>query len=159
MSREEDLVLVREAFHGQRGADMHLIASVGLSIVATLLRKNTDYGNSAFDEPELAPGVTALQGIQCRMSDKVKRLRRLLAGSEAKVAESAGDSMLDLAGYSILWVALSERLSSVKEAKAGSAPEASAEVSGSIAFGGQNAGPAFGHCRNAGAVGSGGGHQ
>lgn len=115
MNNEEDLALIRDAFHGRLGDDLQVISGVGLSLVATLLRKNQDYGNSAFEVPMLAPGMTALQGIQCRMSDKVKRLMRLLAGNEAQVAESAADSILDLGGYCLLWVALAEKIRGKEE--------------------------------------------
>lgn len=63
MNNEEDLALIRDAFHGRLGDDLQVISGVGLGLVATLLRKNQDYGNSAFEVPMLAPGMTALQGI------------------------------------------------------------------------------------------------
>lgn len=145
MSREEDLNLVREALQGCHGDDALRIAGVGMRIVSTLLRKNKDYGNSAFESPELAPGVTALEGIQTRMSDKVKRLRRLLAGNDAAVQESVVDSIGDLAGYAMLWISLKEKNDGKEIFGVGSASKASSEVSGSVASGGEGSGPASGH--------------
>lgn len=144
MSREEDLNLVREALQGCHGDDALRIAGVGMRIVSTLLRKNRDYGNSAFEVPVLAPGLSALEGIQTRMSDKVKRLSRLLAGNDAAVQESVTDSMGDLAGYSMLWVALKEKTDGKEIFGVGSTSKAGAEVSSSVASGGEDAGAAFG---------------
>jgi hypothetical protein len=72
--------------------------------VTTLLQKNSDYGGSAWQVPLLAPQLTPRQAIQCRMSDKVMRLAKLLTGEQAQVQESIDDTMKDLAGYSILWL-------------------------------------------------------
>ena len=101
--------LLRQAIDGQRGADQKLIAEVGLQVVTTLLKKNADYGSSAWQVPVLAPRLSAFDGIQCRMSDKVARLNQLLAGNDAQVAESIADSFRDLVGYGILWLALDAR--------------------------------------------------
>ncbi len=144
MSREEDLNLVREALQGCHGEDALRIAGVGMRIVSTLLRKNRDYGNSASEVPVLAPGLSALEGIQTRMSDKVKRLSRLLAGNDAAVQESVTDNMGDLGGYSILWVALKEKIDGKEIFGVGSATQTGAEVSSSVAPGGEAAGFASG---------------
>ena len=48
--------------------------------------------------------MTPREAIQCRMSDKVARLRRLLDSNTEEVAESLADTMVDLAGYCILWL-------------------------------------------------------
>lgn len=101
--------LLRQAIDGQRGADQKLIAEVGLQVVMTLLKKNADYGSFAWQVPVLAPRLSAFDGIQCRMSDKVARLNQLLAGNDAQVAESIADSFRDLVGYGILWLALDAR--------------------------------------------------
>lgn len=103
-----DLELTQFALEGKRGEDQQDIAVVGLDIVSTLLKKNMDYGSSVFKEPLLCPGLTPRQGIQVRMSDKLCRLQRLLAGNPAEVAESLEDTMRDLAGYAILWLSAEE---------------------------------------------------
>jgi hypothetical protein len=102
---------IREAAAGKHGEDQRQLVTAGLQIVDTLLKKNTDYGGSAWQTPILAPTLSARQAIQCRMSDKVMRLARLLSGETALVQESIEDTMRDLAGYSVLWIAAPEESS------------------------------------------------
>lgn len=84
-----------------------IIAETGVSIVATLIRKNRDYGSSAFESPVLMPGSRADSGILVRMSDKIQRIRSLITGATPNViSESLVDSFRDLAGYCILWIVL-----------------------------------------------------
>jgi hypothetical protein len=99
-----DFDLIRSAAAGQRGDDQRRLVTSGLEVVDTLLRKNADYGGSAWQVPILAPKLTSREAIQCRLSDKIQRLARLLSGEQAEVAESIEDTMRDLAGYSILWL-------------------------------------------------------
>jgi len=96
---------IEEALQGIHGPDQACIAQAGIRVVDTLLRKNTDYGSSAWTQPLLAPDLTPEQGMRTRMSDKVSRLNGLLGGKHAQVEESVTDTFLDLAGYSILYVA------------------------------------------------------
>ena len=95
---------VRQAINGDHGDDQQRIAEEGMQLVALLLCKNTDYGGSAWQIPTLAPGLSPREAIQCRMSDKVQRLQRLLAGQQTEVSESTEDTMRDLAGYCVLWL-------------------------------------------------------
>jgi hypothetical protein len=81
--------------------DAQRIAAAGVEVLSMLLRKNRDYGSSAFQEPVLAPGMTPRQAMQCRMSDKVARISTLMSGQQAEVDESIRDTMSDLAGYII----------------------------------------------------------
>lgn len=82
-----------------------ILAEIGVENLATLLRKNSDYGSSGLTEPILFPGMTARQALLVRMSDKVARIKTLQhRGPE--VAESLEDTMLDLANYCLLWVAV-----------------------------------------------------
>lgn len=99
-----NLDMIRQANAGQNGEDQQRLASIGLGVVDTLLKKNTDYGGSAWETPILAPNMTAKEAIQCRISDKIKRLQKLLSGNTAQVSESVEDTMKDLAGYAILWL-------------------------------------------------------
>lgn len=94
---------IRQAAAGQFGEDQRAIVTEGLAILDMLLRKNTDYGGSAWQTPLLASHLSPREAIQCRMSDKVHRLARLLSGEQAAVSESVDDTMADLAGYAILW--------------------------------------------------------
>lgn len=83
------------------------LAQVGTNLVATLIRKNTDYGSSVFDSPLLCPNMPAKSSILVRMSDKIKRLVQLQS-NEAMVKESYEDTMRDLAGYAILYLSTPE---------------------------------------------------
>lgn len=95
---------IRQAAAGQFGDDQRQLVSAGLGIVDTLLRKNADYGGSAWQVPLLAPNISAREAIQCRISEKVQRLATMLSGSKPQVQESIEDTMRDLAGYAILWL-------------------------------------------------------
>lgn len=110
-SEEKDLSdvnIIREALDGQRGEHQKLIAEYGVEVVATLIRKNSDYGGSAWQHPCLLQKLSGREGIQVRMSDKVQRLQKLLNGDTAQVAESIEDTMKDLVGYTMLWLAAPE---------------------------------------------------
>lgn len=72
--------------------------------LATLLRKNADYGSSGLCEPILVPGMEPRQALLVRMSDKIARIQTL-QHKGPEVAESLEDTMLDLANYCLLWVA------------------------------------------------------
>ena len=95
---------LRIALNGDNGADQQRLAEEGAYLVSLLLQKNSDYGGSAWQRPIVAPGMSPREAIQCRMSDKIARLQRLLGGSEAEVRESVEDTMRDLAGYCLLWL-------------------------------------------------------
>lgn len=106
---DEDFRLVDEAVLGRRGEDQEAIARYGLHVLATLIRKNTDYGSSAWKSPMLCPQLTARQGLQCRLSDKIQRLQTLLKSDDPMVVEeSLEDTFRDLVGYGILWLACPE---------------------------------------------------
>lgn len=94
---------IREALNGQN-TDQQRIAEQGLELVALLLRKNADYGSSAWNPPTLKPTLSVGDAILVRMSDKVARIATL-AIKEAEVAESLEDTIRDLGGYAILWLA------------------------------------------------------
>lgn len=80
------------------------IAQEGLQLVSLLLRKNADYGNSAMFSPLLCPHMEASDAILCRMSDKIRRLEHLLSGNANRVSEAMEDTVIDLAGYCVLWL-------------------------------------------------------
>ena len=94
---------IREALTTDGAAGM--LADIGCENLATLLRKNADYGSSGLQEPLLVPGMDARQSLLVRMSDKVARIRALQSKGP-EVAESLEDTMLDLANYCLLWVAV-----------------------------------------------------
>jgi len=99
----ESIKLFLDAHSGDRGEDQQRIAAFGVQLIATLLKKNADYGGSAWDRPVLAPDCDPGKAIRVRMSDKIARLERLLAGNESQIdSESIEDTLADLAGYIIL---------------------------------------------------------
>lgn len=98
--------IIRQALDGQRGEDQQKIAEVGIEVVALLLRKNHDYGGSAWKRPILAPGLEPRTAMLCRMSDKIERILSLLErGHNEVVDESLNDTFRDLCGYLMLYVA------------------------------------------------------
>lgn len=84
------------------------IAEVGCDLIATLLRKNHDYGSSAWQTPVLMPGLSPGDAILVRMSDKIARLQTLMSGKDAQVAETTDETMHDLVNYGVLWLAKPE---------------------------------------------------
>lgn len=103
----QDQQLVESALKGQMGPSQQRIAETGLDWIATLIKKNTDYGDSAWTEPVLAPNLPPKQAILVRMSDKINRLKAL-SQKEALVAESYNDTMKDLGAYALLYLAAPE---------------------------------------------------
>lgn len=99
---------IQEALDGGFGESQRLIAEIGASVVDMLIAKNIDYGSSAWKRPKLAPELDADTAIRVRMSDKIERLQNLLSPTQPgqQVSEeSIEDTMRDLAGYIILWLA------------------------------------------------------
>lgn len=102
----EDIDRISDAYHCQSGESARRIATEGVAITALLLAKNADYGGSAWQVPTLAPGLDPGTAILVRMSDKIARLSTLLAANaEAQVTESIEDTLRDLAGYAMLYLA------------------------------------------------------
>ena len=104
MNPEIDLLC--DALNNSRGPDQRRIAEVGLQVVTTLLKKNADYGGSAWQAPVLCPHLPPRTGILVRLSDKIRRFGNLLAKGKGEVDDEPLDAtMLDFAGYSILYLA------------------------------------------------------
>ena len=94
---------IREALSTEGAAGV--LAEIGVENLATLLRKNSDYGSSGLCEPILVPGMQPRQALLVRMSDKIARIQTL-QDRAPEVAETLEDTMLDLANYCLLWVAV-----------------------------------------------------
>lgn len=101
----DDLLLVAQASSGERGLDQRLIAETGIAWVATMLRKNHDYGSSAWKPPILAPELPFDVAIRVRMSDKIERLVALLKQENEVIGESRADTIGDLGSYCLLLLA------------------------------------------------------
>ena len=76
-----------------------------------LIQKNHDYGASAFESPCLFPGLNPKIAILIRMSDKINRLQTLSDErfSRQVADETFDDTIRDLAGYCILYLAAVEK--------------------------------------------------
>ena len=99
----DDWDLVEAAWHGSRGDDQQLIAEEGIAWIATMLRKNRDYGGSVWRQPVLAPDCKPGTAIRVRMSDKIARIQSLLEKDGAEVNdESLEESIRDLGAYCLL---------------------------------------------------------
>lgn len=80
---------------------------VECEILSNLLRrKHRNYGRTAGQSPCLVPGISAGEALLVRASDKVSRIASLSSGEEDLVSESLEDTVRDLAGYCVLWLAL-----------------------------------------------------
>lgn len=67
----------------------------------TLIAKHNNYGNSALKSPQFA-NCSVIDSLFVRYGDKINRLKALRSGEPDKVGESIKDTVLDIAGYSIL---------------------------------------------------------
>lgn len=105
-----DFSIIDDATRGCRGPDAQRLAEYCHALTATLLRKNHDYGAAVWQEPILCPGMATRSAILVRMSDKIGRLRKLLASNDPQVAESIDDTLADLAGYCLLELANPNRV-------------------------------------------------
>lgn len=65
-----------------------------------LLAKNTEYGNSAIEPINIFSGATAVQQIDVRIDDKLKRVQTTRAMTKAVTIHE--DTVMDLIGYLIL---------------------------------------------------------
>lgn len=96
---------VFQALTGERGDDQKRIAEVIIGWGDLLLKKNSDYGSSAWKRPVLAPGLDTDAAMRVRMSDKIERISSLLQKGSAEVDESIEDTIKDLGAYCLLWLA------------------------------------------------------
>jgi hypothetical protein len=108
--------LVTDALNEVRGPDQQRIAEKGIEWIAELLKKNQDYGSSAWSRPLLAPELPPRSAILVRMSDKINRLLSLLAKGSAEVKEESFlDTMRDLGCYTLLYLTCSTEEDDIPE--------------------------------------------
>lgn len=89
--------------------DQKRIATEGLKWLATILRKNRDYGSSAWTRPVCSPHLEPRSAILVRMSDKVSRIGVLSGGDKPQVSsESLHDTIGDLGAYCLLYLTCPE---------------------------------------------------
>lgn len=101
---ESDIEMLRQAA-ASKDFRQYRIAQEAVNLGRLLLLKNADYGDSAAMEPYLCPGMLPSAAIRVRMSDKIQRLRSLLGSGKAMTDESVTDTVRDLAGYCVLFLA------------------------------------------------------
>lgn len=102
--------IIVDALCGTRGEDQKRIAEHGLKWLTMILKKNNDYGSSAWKAPVLIPDAQPREAILVRMSDKIERLavlysRSVEASKVAEVNESYEDTIGDLGAYCLLYLA------------------------------------------------------
>lgn len=95
-------ITVSAALAGTRGELQRRIAAKGIEIIELLLRKNHDYGASAFKSPILQPEMPPRTAIRVRMSDKIQRIMTLIQQESQVKDESIDQTIDDLGGYCIL---------------------------------------------------------
>jgi len=100
-----DRATIDDALAGNRGASQQAIAAEVVRWGALLLRKNADYGDSAWKRPMLAPECDAGTAIRVRMSDKLSRLMILLERPAEVTSESFDDTLRDFGCYCLLELA------------------------------------------------------
>lgn len=84
------------------------IDATSRKLAEVLLKKNTDYGDAVSSSPLLAPNLDPGTALLVRMSDKTSRIRNLIETGRNEVNESLKDSVLDLAGYCLLYLIVTE---------------------------------------------------
>ena len=97
-----DNQLMQQAIMGKRGDDQRRIAEAVCVLGAKLLRKNNDYGSSAWKRPKLASHLDSSTAIRVRMSDKLERIESLASKPAEVAGESLEDTLDDLVAYWIL---------------------------------------------------------
>lgn len=103
-AKNNELAEIIEALAGERGRSQQRIAQTGIDWLKMLLRKNSDYGDSAWKRPLLKPTLDPGDAIMVRMTDKIERIAQLQT-KDAEVAESLEDTIRDLGAYCLLWLA------------------------------------------------------
>lgn len=68
----------------------------------TLANKNRNYGGGIFEDSNLVI-LPAKEGMLLRLEDKINRLTTLAHGEPDRVDEPFSDTMLDMAGYAVLY--------------------------------------------------------
>lgn len=84
-----------------------IIQEIVVELFETLHKKNHDYGSSVFT-PSRFTNVSVRDAILVRLGDKVNRLENL-KDKGAEVDESFDDTIKDLAGYCICYLANKRR--------------------------------------------------
>lgn len=110
MEAETNLALIGDALNKQPNSDQHRIAQEGIAWVALMLRKNKDYGSSAWTPPVLCPNLGGKEAILIRMFDKIARIANLIrpdATCSVKT-ESLEDTISDLGAYCLLYLTCPE---------------------------------------------------
>ena len=101
---DANITTINNAF-GSGNRNQQRIAELGLKWIATLLRKNADYGSSVFKSPKLKPSLSPGDAILVRASDKIERLSNLMDKGQGEIDESIEDTMSDLGSYCLLYLA------------------------------------------------------
>lgn len=85
----------------ERPMELDEFKEVLTALVGILKAKNHDYGSSTHDTVELF-GMVPSYGV--RIIDKLNRIKSLAFGTDPRVNESLQDTLVDLAGYLLLFL-------------------------------------------------------
>lgn len=104
--RETNLITSNPQLKTMQTPEQNAIEQICDKLKETLISKNEDYGSSAFQPPVLAPNLEVDTSILVRMSDKIERIKNLRQADPEKEThyESLRDTVLDLAGYCVLYL-------------------------------------------------------
>jgi hypothetical protein len=103
---KRSLERITEALTGPHSSDQRRIAETGIRWIETLLKKNSDYGSSAWEPPVLKPDCSVADAILVRMGDKIERIKNLSCYATPPVVdETLEDTICDLGGYCLLYMA------------------------------------------------------
>ena len=97
-----EYLVSKELGDGIRDAKATDIVDALHGVIDLVYSKNRDYGNAALLPAVLVPWLDVRCGLLFRLSDKIRRLRRLYGGDTPEVAESLEDTLRDIVGYNFL---------------------------------------------------------
>ena len=97
-----EYLVSKELSEGIRDAKSADMMDALHGIIDLVYAKNRDYGNAALLPAVLVPWLDIRCGLLFRLSDKIRRLRRLYGGESPEVAESLEDTLRDIVGYNFL---------------------------------------------------------
>lgn len=103
--------LLMRASNGARCVTVSQLQGCLADIIDLVVRKNRDYGNSAFNIPALVPWLPQSAAILVRLSDKISRVKNLWGKESATLdspmgvpSETLFDTLSDMVGYlMLLW--------------------------------------------------------
>jgi hypothetical protein len=98
-----ELEVLNRAIEELRSPEAEAIRRIGYDLTDWLVKKNEQYGSSAFDPVRIFSKADLVEQIKVRLDDKLSRLAR-----RNDSMETDDDVIRDLAGYLIIYLAARE---------------------------------------------------